>query len=221
MEMPLGHNMPTRIRITYSKIGTMRYTGHLDLQQVWERSLRRSQLPIAYSKGFHPQARLHLACALPLGLSSHCELLDFWLVEPVALDGLTASIRQSIPPGLSIEQVEEVDLNSPPLQILVRSCQYSVILLEPMDPVLLGKRINDLLAATEILRQKHNKEYNLRPLVESLILLPVDDSGLQRLEMCLSAREGATGRPEEVLSVLGFSLSDTRIERTALYLAKE
>jgi hypothetical protein len=34
--------------------------------------------------------------------------------------------------------------------------------------------------------------------------------------MRLTAREGATGRPEEVLDVLGIPLEDTRIERTNL-----
>lgn len=213
--------MQTRIRITYAKKDAMRFTGHLDLQQVWERSLRRSRLPIVYSQGFHPQARLHLACALPLGLSSRCEIMDFWLMEPVALEVLTDSICQSIPPGISILQVEEVDLQAPPLQVLVRSSHYSVTFRDPVDVLILGNRINKLLAATEIRRQKNNKEYNLRPLVEALILLPVDETGCQRLEMRLSAREGATGRPEEVLSVLGVNLSDTSIERTALVLAEK
>jgi hypothetical protein len=34
--------------------------------------------------------------------------------------------------------------------------------------------------------------------------------------MRLSAREGATGRPEEVLDVLGIPFEGTRIERTKL-----
>jgi hypothetical protein len=34
--------------------------------------------------------------------------------------------------------------------------------------------------------------------------------------MRLTAREGATGRPEEVLDVLGISFEGTRIERTRL-----
>jgi radical SAM-linked protein len=213
--------MQTRIRITYEKKDAMRFTGHLDFQQVWERALRRSKLPIAYSQGFHPQARLHLACALPLGLSSRCEIMDFWLIEPVALEVVTDAIHQSVPPGINILEVNEVDLKAPPLQILVRSSHYSVIFLDPVDAVKLGNCINDLMAATEIKRHKNNKEYNLRPLVESLILLPVDENGCQRLAMHLTAREGATGRPEEVLSVLGVNLSDTRIERTSLVLAEK
>jgi len=34
--------------------------------------------------------------------------------------------------------------------------------------------------------------------------------------MRLAAREGATGRPEEVLDVVGISFEETRIERTRL-----
>ena len=37
--------------------------------------------------------------------------------------------------------------------------------------------------------------------------------------MRLTAREGATGRPEEVLYVMGIPLEDTRIERTRLLFA--
>jgi len=34
--------------------------------------------------------------------------------------------------------------------------------------------------------------------------------------MRLAAREGATGRPEEVLDILGIAFEETRIERTHL-----
>ena len=37
----------------------------------------------------------------------------------------------------------------------------------------------------------------------------------------LSAREGATGRPEEVLDVLGIAFEGTRIERTKLHFSLE
>jgi hypothetical protein len=38
--------------------------------------------------------------------------------------------------------------------------------------------------------------------------------------MRLSVREGATGRPDEILSVLGLDPSAARIERTALTFAQ-
>ena len=63
-----------RIRITFVKQGALRYTGHLDLHKLWERAARRAELPLAYSQGFHPQPKMNMAAALPLGFSSRCEV---------------------------------------------------------------------------------------------------------------------------------------------------
>ena len=63
-----------RIRITFSKQGALRYTGHLDLHNLWERAARRAAIPLAYSQGFHPQPKIQLAAALPLGFSSRAEV---------------------------------------------------------------------------------------------------------------------------------------------------
>ena len=62
---------PMRIRITYAKRGELRYTGHLDLQRVWERTLRRSGLPIVFSQGFNPLPKLQLASRAAAGDREH------------------------------------------------------------------------------------------------------------------------------------------------------
>ena len=59
--------MVQRLRITFSKLGIARYIGHLDLHRSWERALRRGGVELAYTGGFHPQPRIQLASALPLG----------------------------------------------------------------------------------------------------------------------------------------------------------
>ena len=61
----------------------MRFIGHLDLQQLFERALRRSALPLRYSQGFSPKVRLNLAGALPLGFTSTADMMDLWLEQPV------------------------------------------------------------------------------------------------------------------------------------------
>ena len=61
--------------------------------------------------------------------------------------------------------------------------------------------------------------YDLRPLIEVLTLtstLPYGEGQEVGILMRLTAREGATGRPEEVLDVLGIAFEGTRIERTHL-----
>jgi radical SAM-linked protein len=209
-----------RLRLTYAKQGAQRYTGHLDFQRVWERILHRSRLPVAYSRGFHPQARLNLACALPLGVTSRCEVLDVWLSGLAQPDQAAAVLRPVLPPGIELLNIEEVDLHAPALQMLVRSSDYEALLLDPTDPTNLEARIHELLSAGTIIRQRRDKDYDLRPLVEDLYLIPSAPGQSLRLAMRLSAREGATGRPDEVLSALGLDPYAARIMRTALAFAE-
>src|SRR5512146_1378298 len=105
-----------RLRITFAKTEAMRYTGHLDLHRTWERTFRRAQLPLAYSQGFHPQPRINLASALPLGFTSDSEVADIWLEKDMPLDQIRELLQAALPPGISILQIEEVDSQAPALQ---------------------------------------------------------------------------------------------------------
>ncbi|MFN8403333.1 MAG: TIGR03936 family radical SAM-associated protein [Anaerolineales bacterium] len=199
-----------RIRITFSKQGALRYTGHLDLHKLWERAARRAELPLAYSQGFHPQPKMSLASALPLGFSSTCEVLDMRLERDVELGDLRERLNETLPPGIRVSQIEQADERAPALQTQVIEAEYKVELREPVDPSELKRRIESALASESILRERRGKKYDLRPLIQSIEA--VDDT----IVMILAAREGATGRPEEVLDVLGIAFEETKIERTRL-----
>ncbi|HEY3475441.1 MAG TPA: TIGR03936 family radical SAM-associated protein [Anaerolineales bacterium] len=200
-----------RIRITFTKQGPLRYTGHLDLHRLWERAVRRAELPLAYSQGFHPQPKMNMAAALPLGFSSRCEMLDMRLEHEIPLDDLPARLNKTLPSGLQVVDVERVDERAPALQTQVASAEYEVTLTQPIDAAELQQRIDSALELKAMARERRGKMYDLRPLIEELRLLPGG-----RIFMRLAAREGATGRPEEVLHVLGIAFEETRIERTRL-----
>jgi radical SAM-linked protein len=202
-----------RLRITFAKQGALRYTGQIDLHRIWERSARRADLPLAYSRGFRPQPKIQLAAALPLGFSSRCEVVDLRLERDVPLDGLTARIQSAVPPGLTILAVEQQDEGAPALGRLIESAEYEVALLEPVDLDDLRQQIAALMAAASLSRERRGKRYDLRPLIDELTLRPSDPPILQ---MRLAAREAATGRPDEILEELGIPLEDTRVERTRL-----
>ena len=199
-----------RIRITFSKLGALRYTGHLDLQKLWERAARRAELPLAYSQGFHPQPKMNIAAALPLGFSSRCEVLDMRLEHDVQLDGLREKLQATLPTGIQVTNVESVDERAPTLQTQVLSAEYEVSLAEAGFREEVKRKIESVLESKSIIRTRREKEYDLRPLIEALELMD------GKIFMKLAAREGATGRPEEVLDMLGIAFEDTRIERTRL-----
>jgi radical SAM-linked protein len=201
-----------RLRITFSKTGSLRYIGHLDLHQVWERTARRAGLPLAYTQGFHPGPKIQIAAALPLGFLGRAELVDMWLNElsgdePRPYKNL---LQSAAPPGLTILTVEPVDEHSPALQTQVVAAEYEVSLLEAGIRSDLEPKVAKLLAKPSLPRERRGKPYDLRPFIQSL------ECGENSLQMILSAREGATGRPEEVLAELGIPVEQTRIERTRL-----
>ncbi len=205
-----------RIRVTFSKTGSLRYIGHLDLQQVWERTARRAGLPLAYTQGFHPGPKIQIAAALPLGFAGRAEVVDLWLTDNVgATHEVAQGLQSTAPPGLSILAVEEVDERAPALQTQVAAAEYEVALLEAGLGSGLEARLADLLAKPALPRERRGKAYDLRPLILSLECRDLS------LRMVLSAREGATGRPEEVLAELNIPPEAARIERTRLILKDE
>jgi radical SAM-linked protein len=206
-----------RIRITFAKTEAMRFTSHLDLHRTWERTFRRARLPLAYSQGFNPRPRLNLASALPLGFTGSQEIIDVWLEEALPTTDIQLALTQAAPPGILIHKVEIVDEHAPALQTMLEASDYTIIL-DEQNPDL-DKELDALLQAESLPRQRRGKDYDLRPLVLALQRLPDREDGCQRIHARLKAQEGATGRPEEVLEVLGADPLSTRINRDRLVIA--
>jgi radical SAM-linked protein len=205
-----------RIRITFAKQGALRYTGQLDLHKLWERAARRAELPLAYSQGFHPQPKINIAAALPLGFSSRCEVMDMKLENEIPLDGLREKLQGTLPTGIQVLNVESADERAPVLQTQLVAAEYEVTLTASVDGSELKRKVDSVLESESIIRERRGKKYNLRPLIEDLTpaLSPLGRG--EKMLMRLAAREGATGRPEEVLDELGIAFEETRIERTRL-----
>ena len=217
-----------RVRITFSKTGGLKYIGHLDLQSIWERAARRAGLPLAYTNAFHPQPKIYFASALPLGFTSRCEVVDMRFSQDVDLAGLPERLQSAMPPGIGILKVIGVDEQGPALQTQVVAAEYEVTLTQnmadpeppppPDEPAAPGSgrtglalRMKDLLGKSSLPRERRGKAYDLRPLIEEL-----EGVSENKIFMRLSAREAATGRPEEVLDALGIEVENTQIERINL-----
>ena len=204
----------TRVRITFAKTPAMRYTSTLDLHKTWERAMRRANIPIVYSQGYNPRPRINLASALPLGMTSDCEVLDVQLSGSIDVGEIARSLDAAVPPGIRIIDVREVLTSMPALQNQLRAAEYLITLLVDIEN--LEQRVKDLLDADTLPRNRRGKDYDLRPLIEELSLEPRYKKREQQLTVRLTAREGATGRPEELISALGGDPLAARYHRTRL-----
>jgi len=202
-----------RIRFTYQKAGEIIYTSNLDLQKIWERSCRRAKLRIAYTLGFHPQARIQQAAPLPLGFSSKSEIVDIWLDEDSVPSDLVNRINLVLPNGLKVITSEPIDLKESALQNRIISCIYNVKLFPGMSRESLEQKIGYILKADKLIYLKRGKTINLRERIESIELI---ENGLNEpfdLIMHLTQRPGLTGRPDDILIAMDINPFLTQIER--------
>ncbi len=204
-----------RFRITFSKGEPLKYTSHLDLMRIWERSLRRAGAPLAYSSGFNPRPKLQLAAALPLGHTGEAEWLDALLEEAVRVDDLGQALAPALPRGLTVRQVHGVDLKEPALQTRIISAEYRVTVEWDESPEDIKARIEHMLATPELMHERRGQQHDLRPLIEQLWLEQADGCQIA-LMMRLTARQGATARPEAVLQTLGMAGASPSYHRLRL-----
>ncbi|PYC77076.1 radical SAM protein [Streptomyces tateyamensis] len=100
-----------RIRLRYTKRGRLRFTSHRDFQRAFERALRRSAVPMAYSAGFTPHPKVSYANAAPTGVASEAEYLEIGLADFRDPQELRAQLDASLPTGLDV--VDAVEVRTP------------------------------------------------------------------------------------------------------------
>jgi radical SAM-linked protein len=211
-----------RMRVTFATDDTVKYVGHLDMARAWERAIRRARLPLAYSQGFNPQARLHFAAALPVGFTGQAELLDVFLDAEVEPAECVARLAPALPAGIRLTGAQAVPRELPSLQAAVCSARYRVELETSDSDEAFASRLAAFMARPEAWRaRRRGKEiarYDLRPLVQSLAYTGPCELG-QSFETEMRAEPGATGRPDELLAELGCDSGLRRVVRLELLLA--
>jgi len=205
-----------RYRLTFTRDRTVRFVGHLDLAKTWERILRRADLPVAFSQGFHPLPKITFASALPVGCTSDCELMDVVLSEPMDPSGVMARLVPALPAGVAVTSVAQVPLNAPALQAELRWAEYVVTVETGGAPEQIEQKVQAFLAAPTLPRERRGKSYDLRPLVLSLVVEAVRDSSARIVMRLLADASAGTGRPDEVLAALGWRDAPVQIHRRKL-----
>lgn len=207
-----------RLRINYAKVDALRYIGHLDLQKVWIRVLLRSKIPIAYTQGFHPSPKLGTGWPLPLGWEGKNELIDVWLDLPEEefIDNdptsLINRLEKNSPPGLQVKDGQIVPLYSPSLTVIIQSARYLIKKPESVPMTLVNDRKEQFESSSEVLVTRRDKTFDIKPMVSNWRFLPFEDLG-SIIEVEMPARESAMGRPDELISALGFDPLEWKIIR--------
>lgn len=116
-----------RIRLEYKKIGSLIFISTLDIERMWERILRRSGLKLKYTEGYSPKVIKDFSPAIPLGIYSESEVLDFIIIENLNIDSILEKIKKVSPFDLFIKRAKEVDENSPSLSSIISHIKIEII----------------------------------------------------------------------------------------------
>lgn len=112
-------------RVEYEKFGDMAFLGHLDFQRQLHLALRRSGLPAAYSKGYHPHPLLKFGPPLPVGVAGQRECLDIAMEHQVP--NWVSEINRTLPTGLRIHRSVVVGGQTPQsIDKMVKRFDYRV-----------------------------------------------------------------------------------------------
>lgn len=217
-----GHFQPPtekvqRLRIRFGKLGQMTLLSHLDLLRVFDRAVRRAKLSVAFSGGFHPSPRIVPANALPLGMSSEAELMDFELFQAIEPAEFQQRLAAQLDPELPIYETAEVVLKSPAVTALLSRAEYD-LWIEPEESTEVQALIQSVLTTETVLVEQTTKsgkkvEVNLRerlhtlsstapsPLPQRLQAAASDsDFWLRYVGSCRN--DGTLLRPEQVITLL-------------------
>ena len=222
-----------RLRVRFAKTGEMALLSHLDLVRMLERALRRSQLPVSFTGGFHPLPRLQMALALPLGAEADSDWLDLSFTEVVQPEQLLNRLAPLLPTGFALLEAHGVPVKAPALSQMLHSAHWRLCL-QPSgaDPLPAQRRcqeaLGELLGAEalpleELDRQGRRRRRDLRPL---LLDLHWHHWSPQLLEVGLETLVQANGRslkPDQLRQLLSqrlhCELTQTQLRRVALNLA--
>ncbi len=227
---PVAEEIPRqRIRVIYEKGELVKFISHQDEFRLWERTLRRADLPLLYKQGFNPQPHIQFASPLGVGITGAREPIDITFSPPVPLEELEAKIVAKLTPGVFLREISEVPLHTPALQGLLIGADYTILIYaerHELESSVIDQAIDKVLAQSEIWRERQRKgeqyTYNLRPLIFELKNLGYDaEREEHRIALRVQQRNGATGRPDEVVAALGLDDHARTLRRDRLYYADQ
>lgn len=205
----------------FMKGDIVRHLGLLDLQRTMQRALRRSGLPVAYSKGFNPHIVMSFASALSSGIPGDAELLDVSLCGDATEEECLAAMNRVLPPALQASRVRLVDDRFPKVSASLRHAEYSITLYGG-DALKIASDIPAFLEQEEIMALRKTKKnetmVNIRPMIHELSANITADKAV--LSARVSFVETATLKPDLLLQSLcehaGAELPRHEIRRTRL-----
>ncbi len=188
-----------KIRIKFSKYGTMKYIGHLDMMRFFQKAIRRAGIDVKYSEGFSPHQIMSFAAPLGIGMESKGEYMDIEVCSMTSTQDMKEALARVMVEGVDIISVSVLPDNAKNAMASVAAASYLLQRKEGDYPVNdLAEKLQAFLALEAIPYTKETKksvvELNLK---EGIYELAAD--GSNAIRMMVNASSSGNIKPGMVM----------------------
>lgn len=193
---------PRTVRLKFQKVGNLQYISHLDLQRTFNRVILRACIPVWYTKGFNPHAKLVFSTPLSVGTQSVYEFLDLRIDREMDCREIMERLNRELTEELCITDAYlpstefseiawasyEITVHSPSLtQAQAEECVKTLT----QAPLLMTKRT-----------KAGEKQIDIVPMIRSLSCTWEEGSKQMKLSAVLKATSSEFLNPEMLVTAL-------------------
>lgn len=206
-------------RTRFARTGALSFIGHLDLMKVFERAIRRAELPILYSQGYNPRPMLVFALPLGVGIDTTGDWLDAAMAVPVSAEEFIAGVTPQLPDDLKIISCVSIDEPERSLMSVVTYAEYTI-----EAPGICAPAMRLFARETVEIEKKNKKGKIVSTDIRPLMVKPFEDSTEDKVHIMVCAGSSSNLRPDVFLKAVcryeGYPeelAADAVVTRTELY----
>ncbi|MBO7310282.1 MAG: DUF2344 domain-containing protein [Clostridia bacterium] len=193
---------PKNVRLKFIKVGNLQYISHLDLQRTFNRVITRACIPVWYTKGFNPHAKLVFSTPLSVGAQSNCEYLDIRIDREISFAEIMERLNCELTEELCIidayepvEDFSKIAWSSYNIEICTDNANSNIV-----------EQIKKLLTSSPLYLIKKTKsgekQIDIIPLINSVAVSFDDATSIIKISCILSASSTEYLNPEMLITAL-------------------
>jgi radical SAM-linked protein len=210
------------IRVKYKKGEEVKYVGHLDLMRTFTRCLKRTNIPLEYSKGFNPRIQISFALPLGVGVTTDADYFDLTLASKMNIDLFLSELNSVLPLGLKVLEAKYIE-DKKSLMSLVKEAKYEITLETTVEKEQIETLLNEenIIITKESKSKKQNEEIDIKPyILESKVI--ENEEGKVILKIHSTAGSVNNLNPLYLINIINEKIGeikDYEIKREELILA--
>ena len=196
-----------KLNVYYAKLDHAKYFGHLELVNIFLRALKRAEIPVKYSQGFHPKPKISFDDPLPIGIESHQEHFTLAVADFVKPDTVLQGLNTHLPDGLRVH-----DCRLAPLKSRAHTAKSSVYQISIPGHDFDTQKLASFVDSSEATLTFTNRKGKLKKIDLKDMVINIELPDSKHMLMTLKSEPGKTVRPAEVLGHI-FGLPEEEIKK--------